>query len=1758
MKRACLLLLALCAWTTLAAALAGRVNAGPQASAFLSPEAVQGGLATLRGNTRPEAMPTNDRGRVFDDLALNHLLLQLRRTPEREQALQQFIKDIHDPISPLFHHWISAEEFGRAYGASSAGIAAATSWLESQGFRVNLVYPNQMVIDFSGSAGQIRHAFHTEVHHLRVKGADHFANMSDPQVPAELAATVAGVVSLNDFRPRPMLQPRANFTVGDGGPLLVVPADLATIYNFNPAFAAGFSGQGQTIVVIEDADLYAASDWDTFRSVMGLASAYPLGSLAQVHPSSGPTNNCLDPGANGDDLEAAVDAEWASAGAPSAAIELASCASTETTWGGFVALQNLLNASGAPPAIVSISYGESESFLGATFNAYINSLYQQAVAEGVSVFASSGDEGATRSDPGEPFAQDGINVSGFTSTPYNVSVGGTDFADTYQRNGTAYWNPTNAADYRSALSYVPEIPWNDSCASVLRADFLGVLPTYGANSLCNSSGLTTVAGGGGPSGCATGAPDVNGIVSGTCAGYAKPLWQSGFIGNPRDGVRDIPDVSLFASNGAWDHYYVVCISDPSYNSNCAGTPDTWFGAGGTSFSAPIMAGVQALVNQASGSRWGNPNPAYYTLAAAEYGAGGATSCNSALGNTAAASCVFYDVTQIPLLYSGVGTGGDIDVPCLGVNCYLPSGNYGVLSTAPQTLNYAYVASLGSGYTSAPSCTLSGGGGSGAACSATLTGQVSSLTLTNGGTGYDPAGTTCTLTGGGGAGAHCVLSVFETGEIYQIYLTDRGSGYTSAPTCTIGGGGTGATCIAAEEVGPVVSLTAGGSGYTTAPHCVLSGGGGTGATCAALALNTSDEYQPAFGAGTGWDFATGIGTVNASNLVASFLSYSAALSSLNLAFPPQALYTSSTAQSVTVTNTGTAKLGILGVGVGGTNPGDFAKTLDTCTGVPVAPLSSCKVSVTFTPAYVGNRSASLNFIGIAPRSSQAVTLSGFGMGAGASLSPTSLTFPDQVAGTSATQTVTLANPGNVPLALTSIAITGNNRGDFAQTSTCGSTVAPGANCAIKVTFTPGALGSESAALTITDNALDSPQRVSLAGSAAIPVPFINQPLVPTSVAPGGAGFTLTVAGTGFASGATVHWNGVALATSYVSSEELKATVPAASIALPGTAWVTVFNPGSTLVSNMLPFPVTASAPTVAFSNASGSPIATGTTPMSVVTGDFNGDGKLDLAVANANADNVAILLGNGDGTFTPAASSPRTGCIPYAIAVGDFNGDGKLDIASANGGSDDVTILLGNGDGTLTPAAESPTAGTVPWALAVGDFNGDGKLDLAVANQFSNNVTILLGNGDGTFTPAAASPAAGPQPTGIAVGDFNADGKLDLAVTNELGDNLTILLGNGDGTFTPAPASPLAGFDPYGLAVGDFNGDGKLDLAVANAGSNNVTILLGNGDGTFTPAAVSPATGAEPLGVAVGDFNADGKLDLAVTNQNNQVTILLGNGDGTFTPTASSPATGALPWAVAVGDFKGDGRLDLAIANASSNNATIMLQLSPAQVAGVSPLGLTFGNQTLTTISASQPVTLSNTGAAPLTITSIVTSASFSETNNCGRSIAAGGSCTINVTFAPTAAGSLAGALTITDNSQGVAGSTQSVSLSGTGTGPVVSLSPSSLSFPAEIVETSGNSQTVTLANTGNASLAISSITAGGDFSQTNTCGATVSAGANCAISVTFKPLAAGTRTGALIISNNPTGAPQSVALSGTGLVFTVGPDPPVLSPSPPVSVQAQH
>jgi subtilase family serine protease len=599
---------------------------------------------TLAGNTRPEANPQNDRGKVADSLELPHMLLQLQRSPEREQALRNFMDQQQDSSSPNFHRWLTAVQFGQLYGPAGQDIENVSGWLRSSGFTVNTVYPSGMSIDFSGTAGQVLATFKTEIHRLSVNGKDHVANMSDPQIPEALAPVLTGVVSLHDFRPLSMKTPGARYNLDFEA---VVPDDLATIYDLKPAFAAGYTGKGQIIAVLEDSNLYNTEDWYTFRRVLGLSS-YTAGSLSTINPAPPHgTSNCSDPGANGDDVEATLDAEWASAAAPDAKIEVVTCADTTTTPGFIIAAQNIINAT-FPPPIVSLSYGFCEAVTGVALNAAYNSAYQQAAAEGVSVFVAAGDAGAAACDRGFDAATHGIGVSSSGSTPYNVAVGGTDFADTSQHTTSTYWGPANGSTYGSALSYIPEIPWNDSCAGSVLAVFSGYSVGYGPGGYCASSmaqqsgDLNTAAGSGGPSGCATGAPAENFVVGGTCKGYPKPSWQTGVTGIPDDHVRDLPDVALFAADGLWGHLYIFCFSDPlNGGTPCLGAPNQWSGAGGTSFASPIMAGIQALVNQKMGAQ-GNPNPVYYKLAA-----------------SSVASSVFHSITT-----------GDIVVNCSGdINCF---------------------------------------------------------------------------------------------------------------------------------------------------------------------------------------------------------------------------------------------------------------------------------------------------------------------------------------------------------------------------------------------------------------------------------------------------------------------------------------------------------------------------------------------------------------------------------------------------------------------------------------------------------------------------------------------------------------------------------------------------------------------------------------------------------------------------------------------------------------------------------------------------------------------------------------------------------------------------------------------------------------------------------------------------------------------------------------------------------------------------------
>jgi uncharacterized repeat protein (TIGR01451 family) len=552
---------------------------------------------------------------------------------------------------------------------------------------------------------------------------------------------------------------------------------------------------------------------------------------------------------------------------------------------------------------------------------------------------------------------------------------------------------------------------------------------------------------------------------------------------------------------------------------------------------------------------------------------------------------------------------------------------------------------------------------------------------------------------------------------------------------------------------------------------------------------------------------------------------------------------------------------------------------------------------------------------------------------------------------------------------------------------------------------------------------------LPAARAIPsnaVPFVDI-VSPVSITPGSVGVTLTVRGAGFVSGSIVHWNAGALTTTFVNGKELTATVPNSLVAAVGLGSVTVVSPapgGGT--SDITYIPIAASLSNINFPSTPSSSVSVGSGPTGFVTGDFNGDGKIDLAVANSTDGTVSIFLGNGDGTFT-AKPVVTAGAGANWLVAGDFNEDGKLDLAVANSGSDSVSILLGNGNGTFTLHA-SPATGSSPFAVAAGDFNADGHLDLAVTNSAANTVTILLGNGTGTFA-AAASPAVGNTPQLLVVGDFNEDGKLDIAVANEVSSTVSMLLGNGNGTFQAQTTTAVGGSGfPIGLIPGDFNNDTHLDVAAVNA--SDVGILLGNGAGGFTLHA-NPVAGSFLISGVTGDFNGDGKLDIVVADEQlGEAFLFRGNGDGTFlAPITYTTANGTFTASTA--DFNGDGALDLAFTNNGDASVSIFLQSLPVSL---TPASLSFGNQLVGVASVSQVVTLHNDSGGTVTISAIAitgaNAADFSKTTTCGGSVLDNATCTITITFTPSGANPEFATLSITDNANN---SPQTLALSGTGT-----------------------------------------------------------------------------------------------------------------------------
>ena len=662
--------------------------------------------------------------------------------------------------------------------------------------------------------------------------------------------------------------------------------------------------------------------------------------------------------------------------------------------------------------------------------------------------------------------------------------------------------------------------------------------------------------------------------------------------------------------------------------------------------------------------------------------------------------------------------------------------------------------------------------------------------------------------------------------------------------------------------------------------------------------------------------------------------------------------------------------------------------------------------------------------------------------------------------------------------------------------------------------------------------------SIAGAQSAAVPQINQPLVPASVTPGAATFTLQVSGTGFVSGAQVRWNGAALATTFVSSHQLNAPVPAADVASIQTGDITVTNPGVLTPSNVVYLPVVSPFTQI---TALRQDYSVGNSTAVVGVGDFDGDGIPDLVAASAGLNDksfLTFLRGYGDGTFQVETTTYLTGEFPLGIVVADFNGDGKLDVAFADSNDGTVSVLLGNGDGTFQTKQLYSVGTFFTEGIAAGDFNHEGKLDLVSCNDSDNSLGILLGNGDGTFQPSVSIPV-GVAPWHVVTGDFNRDGNLDIAFISSAASSVSIMLGNGDGTFgLPVPYGVIF---PNDLVTADFNGDGILDLAIVSDNLNGMlTILLGNGDGTFGPP-MTRSTLNEAQEVVTGDFNGDGKLDLAVQTFNctpncdqGGLAVLLGNGDGTFESSSAFGTVSLGSW-VATGDFNNDGKADFAVGVFYGGDIITTLLQTPA--VSVSPAVVTFARQLVGT-TGTRNVKLTNNTANTITITAItVSAAGFSETDTCGAlpaQLAPGKGCTITVLFTPSTFGAFAGTVTITDN--GGTG-TQTIRLSGGAFEPIATYTTTALSFPPTPVGQTSAPMTVGLTNNGNVNLRIGSIgfTEGtGGFNESNNCGSALVPNSSCGITVTFTPQATGPVHASIKVETDARPPDQTLLLFGTG------------------------
>jgi hypothetical protein len=1122
-------------------------------------------FVTLRGNTHPFANAKHDQGKVADSLPMTDLILVLSRDPAQQAAFDAYVASEYNQNSPNYHQWLTPDQIGEQFGPSQTDILTITNWLTGHGFTVSQVTRDRMSIRFSGNAAQVESSFHTEIHNLTVKGEAHIGNMSDPQIPASLATVVIGIKSLHNFFPRPMHRmgqvvqrdaqsgkwarpapvgalsstgagsakplpaaganstlplpsavansrsaaPQFGVSVTGAYPYLVEdvgPWDFATIYNITPLWNAGIDGTGQTIAIAGTSaiDIGESStqvtgangynDVNTFRTFFNLPTTNPWNTPIQTSGNSQPLQVCTSTTSTAlcsidDLLENSLDVEWSASIAKNAQVVLVASYPASTTDDNLYdsesyIVDNVGNSSSPVYGIhvMNVSYGECELGMGTAGNVQYYDLWQTAAAEGIAVIVAAGDSGSASCDDGYNFAEGGLTVSGLASTPFNTAVGGTDFnwcapqnffnSPTTECTASPHWNSTNNSTNQStAAGYVPEVPWNETCANPLALTWVQDIATEvyteptgtvtTPEQACNFIYIATesqqldlgyyykygtylvnvVGGSGGASSCVvntststttgtcttTSGPGTTGTTTnpdtGTMQaslatynnGWPKPSWQTGVPGIPNDGVRDIPDDSFFAADGYLSSSaYLICVSQDSsaYGTSQAcnyqsNEEPVAQEVGGTSVATPAMAGVVALINQKAGAAQGSPNAGLYALAAKQT----YSSCSAESVSTSS-SCYFNDIDQ----YTNA-------MPCAAgsPNC-----------TATQsTLGNTDEIGILSGYSASTGFDL-----------ATGLGSLNIANVVNAWTPVPPGSTTPTVTVTPNSTSPATINSNNT---LNVTVTVAGATGTVPPTGS-------------------VKLTASGTSYTATNTLNTSGSYTFTVPANSLpgtAAGQLDTLTVSYAGDVTYAAKTGTGQVTVITTVASLtptVTVTPASNTLNSA--------SSLSVTVSVTGTGPVPTGsITSLSGGGyTSPAPVSFGTGTCTSntncvftIPANSLSSGPDTLTAT--YSGDS----NYISKSGTGSVTVTESTF------TLTPGTPSSSSVTPGQSATVTVT-AGPtagytGTLTLTCAQTSTTAASGGDNTTCNPSGSDQINLATCgaSCSVTFTIGTSPPVAAAL-----------------------------------------------------------------------------------------------------------------------------------------------------------------------------------------------------------------------------------------------------------------------------------------------------------------------------------------------------------------------------------------------------------------------------------------------------------------------------------------------------------------------------------------------------------------------------------------------------------------------------------------------------------------------------------------------------------------------